>query len=78
MNGNDYIDYYLIDDLLSVEDKTIRDQVRQFVDQECIPIIADYFDKGLFPLDLIPRMAEMGLFGVHLEGYGCRKTSETI
>lgn len=78
MEGNDTLDYYLIDDLLSVEEKAIRDKVRQFVDQECIPIIADYFNKGAFPMQLIARMAEMGLFGVHLDGYGCRKTNETI
>jgi glutaryl-CoA dehydrogenase len=52
--------------------------VRGFVDQECIPTIADYFDKGAFPTHLIGRMAEMGLFGVHIDGYGCRKTNETI
>ena len=78
MDSNDYLDYYLVDDLLSVEEKAIRDEVRQFVDQECIPIIADYFNKGAFPMQLIARMAEMGLFGVHIEGYDCRKTNETI
>jgi glutaryl-CoA dehydrogenase len=78
MDSNDTLDYYLIDDLLSAEEKAIRDKVRQFVDQECIPIIADYFNKGAFPMQLIARMAEMGLFGVHLDGYGCRKTNETI
>ncbi len=78
MEANDYLDYYLIDDLLSVEEKDIRDKVRQFVDQECIPIIADYFNKGVFPTQLIARMAELGLFGVHFDGYGCRKTNETI
>jgi glutaryl-CoA dehydrogenase len=78
MEASDYLDYYLIDDLLSVEEKDIRDKVRQFVDQECIPIIADYFNKGAFPTQLIARMAELGLFGVHFDGYGCRKTNETI
>jgi glutaryl-CoA dehydrogenase len=48
------------------------------VDEECIPPIADHFDKGTFPMDLIPRMAEMGLFGLHVDGYGCQKMSHTI
>ena len=43
-----------------------------------MPLIADHFDKGVFPMDLIPRMAEMGLFGLHVDGYGCQKMSHTI
>ena len=78
MDSKDKIDYYLIDYLFSLEEKAIRDKVRQFVDQECIPIIADYFNKGEFPMHLIARMAEMGLFGVHIDGYGCPKTNETV
>jgi glutaryl-CoA dehydrogenase len=71
-------DYFWIDDLLTENERRFRGQVREFVDKECLPIIADHFDKGTFPMELIPRMAEMGLFGVHVDGYGCKKTSETI
>ena len=78
MDSTPYLDYYRVDELLSVKEKAIRDKVRGFVDQECIPIIAGYFDKGTFPTHLIGRMAEMGLFGVHIDGYGCHKTNETI
>jgi glutaryl-CoA dehydrogenase len=78
MSTYDPIDFYQTDLLLSDEEKKIRDTVRRFVDEECMPIIAEFFDKGAFPMDLIPRMAQLGLFGVHIEGYGCRHRSHRI
>ena len=78
MEGSESVDYYGIEQLLTEEEKIFRDKVRRFVDDECMPIIADHFDKGTFPMQLISRMAEMGLFGLHVEGYGCRKSSHTI
>ncbi len=72
------MDFYHIDDLLTEEEKAYRNRVAKFVDDECLPIIADHFDKGTFPVHLIPRMAEMGLFGVHVEGYGCKKASDMV
>jgi glutaryl-CoA dehydrogenase len=48
------------------------------VDEECLPVIADHFDKATFPMHLIPRMADLGLFGLHVAGYGCHKASHTI
>jgi len=78
MPTNDPVDFYRTDLLLNTEEKELRDTVRRFVDGECMPIIADFFDKGAFPMDLIPRMAQLGLFGLHVEGHGCRKRSHTI
>jgi len=75
MNDYDHVDFYRIDLLLTEDEIRLRDAVREFVDQECMPIIADYFDRGAFPMDLIPRMAQMDLFGCHVEGHGCRKRS---
>jgi len=72
------VDYFQLVESLSEEEKNFRDKVRKFVDEECMPVISDYFDKGTFPIDLIPRMAEMGLFGIDVEGYGCSKQSHTI
>ena len=72
------VDYFQLVESLSEEEKNFRDKVRKFVDEECMPVISDYFDKGTFPIDLIPRMAEMGLFGIDVEGYGCAKQSHTI
>lgn len=78
MGKYEQVDFYQTDLLLTEEEKDIRDTVRRFVDDECMPIIADYFDRGAFPGDLIPRMAQLGLFGVHVEGYGCRSRSHMI
>jgi len=72
------VDFYGIDALLTEEEREVRDRVAKFVDDECLPIIADHFDKGTFPMELIPRMAGMGLFGLHVDGYTCKKASHTI
>jgi glutaryl-CoA dehydrogenase len=69
------VDFFGIDSLLSDNEKKIRDTVRRFVNQECMPIIADHFDKGSFPIQLIPRMAALELFGSHVDGYECHQRS---
>jgi glutaryl-CoA dehydrogenase len=78
MTKRESVDYYQIESLLTEEEKLSVERVRTFVDQECMPVIADHFDKGTFPMNLIPRMAEQGLFGLHVQGYGCRKVSHTL
>ena len=75
MSDTKYVDFYGIDSLLTEDEKKVRDTVRAFVDHECMPIIAEHFDKGTFPMEMIPRMAAMKLFGSHVDGYGCRKRS---
>lgn len=72
------IDYFRAESLLTEAERLYRDRIRKFVDEECMPLIADHFDKGTFPMKLIPRMAEQGLFGFHVDGYGCKKMSHTI
>ncbi|MBX7046103.1 MAG: acyl-CoA dehydrogenase family protein [Ignavibacteria bacterium] len=57
------VDYYLIDDLLTDEEKSIRDTVRDFVSNEVTPIIEKYNQDMKFPEQLIPKMAEIGIFG---------------
>jgi len=66
------VDYYNIDSLLSEEEQMIRNTVRDFVSEEVIPIIEEYNRESKFPQQLIPKMAEMGLFGPTLPAkYGC-------
>jgi len=72
------VDYFQVEGLLNDEEKSFRDRVRKFVDEECMPLIPTHFDSGTFPMELIPRMAEMGLFGLHADGYGCTKSTHTI
>jgi glutaryl-CoA dehydrogenase len=59
------------DDLLTPEERETRDRVRAFVDEQVRPFIADWYDRAFFPAELIPGLAELGLFGMHLSGYGC-------
>ena len=64
-------DLYNIDHLLSEEERMVRDTVRKFVSERVLPIIGDHFEAGTFPRELIPEIADLGLLGMHLEGYGC-------
>jgi glutaryl-CoA dehydrogenase len=66
------VDFYSTDSLLSEEERAVRDTVRSFVDDEVLPVIGDAYIEGKFPKQLIPGMAELGLFGANLpEQYGC-------
>ena len=64
-------DLYNIDRLLSEEERMVRDTVRKFVSERVLPVIGEHFEAGTFPRELIPEIAELGLLGMHLEGYGC-------
>jgi glutaryl-CoA dehydrogenase len=64
-------DLYRIDDLLSDEEKAARNLVAEFIDREYLAIVGRHFRNGTFPTELIPKLAEMGLFGANLHGYGC-------
>src|SRR6185369_15995 len=60
-----------IDPLLTDEERMIRDTVRRFVKERYMPRAAELFAKEEFASDLIPEMAELGLLGASLTGYGC-------
>jgi glutaryl-CoA dehydrogenase len=65
------VDYYQIDELLCEEEILVRDTVRDFTDNEILPIIEKHYSAGTFPDELIPKMAEIGLFGITVpEEYG--------
>jgi len=70
-------DFLQVDDLLTDEDRAIRDTVRDFAQSELAPHIAEWYDEGTLPDDLGPRLGKLGLLGMHLEGYGCAGTSAT-
>lgn len=66
------VDYYNIEDLLSEEEIMVRDSVRKFVDDNVVPIIEEHYQKSTFPMDLIPKLGELGVFGMTLpQKYGC-------
>jgi glutaryl-CoA dehydrogenase len=65
-------DFFDIDSALSEEERAVRDSVRRFVDDRVLPIIGQHYIDGHFPLDLVPEMGALGVFGANLpEAYGC-------
>jgi glutaryl-CoA dehydrogenase len=63
-------DFLGLDALLDDEEKVSRDTVRQFVRERVLPEIGEWFEQGILPRELIQELAKLGLFGMHLEGYG--------
>jgi glutaryl-CoA dehydrogenase len=63
-------DFLAIDALLDDEEKAIRDTVRQFVRERIVPEVGEWFEQGILPQELVKEVAKLGLFGMHLEGYG--------
>lgn len=65
------VDLLSIDSLLSQEEIDLRSKVRSFVETEIKPNIAEWYDNAVFPLEIVPKMAELGVLGMHIKGYGC-------
>ncbi len=71
-------DFLDIDSLLSAEEVLLRDTVRDYVEKEINPHVGDWWDDGVIPhADLARAFGELGMLGMHLEGYGCAGTSAT-
>src|SRR5919198_2885239 len=65
-------DFFNIDSQLTEDERAVRDSVRRFVDERVLPIIGNCYVEGRFPKELVPEMAELGVFGANLpEEYGC-------
>ncbi len=67
----DPLDFLNIDALLSPDEILLRDTVREYVANEITPFVADWFEEGTFPREKATQMGELGLLGMHLDGYGC-------
>src|SRR5215469_11670059 len=66
------LDFFNIDSLLSEEERAVRASVRAFVDEHVLPVIGKCFVEGRFPREIVPELAELGVFGANLpEEYGC-------
>jgi glutaryl-CoA dehydrogenase len=65
------MDYYRLDDRLSDDERELRDRVRAFADDEVVPVINDYWERAEFPFELVPKLAELGIAGTSISGYGC-------
>ena len=64
------LDFLAIDALLDDEERAIRDTVRAFVREQVLPDVGDWFEQGILQRELIQELAKLGLFGMHLDGYG--------
>ncbi len=66
------VDYYQVEELLSEEERMVRDLARRFVEEEFLPLIQGCFREGKFPMQVIPRLGELGFLGSTLpQTYGC-------
>src|SRR5579875_3830662 len=71
--GVDPVDFLELDALLTDDERLIRDTVRAFVRDRVNPDIAQWFEQGRFPRELIKECADLGLLGMHLEGTDARE-----
>jgi glutaryl-CoA dehydrogenase len=69
-------DFFDVARHFSPEERAIQRTVRAFVDARVLPVVEDHFEKGTFPTGLIPEIAQLGLLGCNLQGYGCAGLSE--
>ena len=69
------VDFMEVDSLFSSQERLVRQTSREFVENEVVPVIEEHNREGKFPLHLVPKMAELGLFGANLRGYGCAEMS---
>ncbi|MHB8417665.1 MAG: acyl-CoA dehydrogenase family protein [Myxococcales bacterium] len=65
------LDLFRLDDLLTAEQKLARRAVADFVDRRFLPVVQRHFRAGTFPMELVPELAALGVFGANLHGYGC-------
>ena len=67
------LDLVQIDEVLSADEKAVRDAVRQVCAKSVDPYVADWFERGELPVarELAKELGAVGLLGMHLEGYGC-------
>ncbi len=63
-------DFLAVDALLDDEERAVRDTVRQFVQERVVPNVGEWFEQGILPRELVQEIAPLGLFGMHLHGYG--------
>jgi len=72
------VDFYEIDSLLNEDERQIRDQVRDWVEDRYLPLIEEAYEKAIFPTEVIREVADMGLLGATLpEKYGCAGVNAT-
>jgi len=71
------LDYFDLESDLSPEERLIRDTARKFVEDNVRPEIAEHYEAGTFPTEIIAEMGELDFYAPNLEGYGLPGVSET-
>lgn len=74
----DGMDFYDVSALLTEEERLARGSVRRFVRERFLPLVTEHFRNGTFPMELVPELAALGVFGVNLTGYGCGELNNVI
>jgi len=72
------VDFLRVDDLLSEEERLVRSTIARFVDERFLPIVAEHYERATFPMEILPELARLGLFGMHLHGYGAAGMSNVM
>ena len=72
------VDFYRVDDLLSEEELLVRSTVGRFVDERFLPIVAEHYERATFPMEIVRELARLGVFGMHLQGYGAAGMSNVM
>jgi glutaryl-CoA dehydrogenase len=65
------VDYYGIEALLAEDERMVRDAIRDWVEAEFLPLVTAHHRAGTFPMEVVPKLGELGVFGATLKGYGC-------
>lgn len=64
-------DFFQLDELLTADQCRLRDDLREWVQTRFLPVVAQHYRDGTFPMELVPEMARLGVFGPSIKGYGC-------
>lgn len=72
------VDFYRLDEFLSEEERSVRDTVRNFVEQRFMPAVRAHHAAGTLPREIGPQLGELGLLGPSVQGPGCAGLSATL
>jgi len=65
------VDFYNLDELLTADERGRRDAVRRWVQERFLPVVTQHYRDGTFPMELVPELARLNVFGPTIKGYGC-------
>src|SRR6187401_338359 len=71
MGSFEAVDFYNLEELLTADERRTRDAVRQWVQERFLPVVAQHYRDGTFPMELVPELGQLGVFGPSIKGHGC-------